>query len=57
MNTSWLHGMSRTGYGQRTTTTPAYGRGRVTVCSAREVGERSVRGYLVGEWGDSLALD
>jgi hypothetical protein len=50
--------VGRTGCSRRTTAAPVYGRGGATVCSAREVGERSVRGDLAGaEWGDSLTLD
>lgn len=60
---SWLGGGNRTRGGrgggeQRTTTAPVYCRGRAAVCSAREVGERSVRGDFTGaEWGDTLTLD
>ena len=38
----------RKGGKKRTTTAPVYGRGGVAVSGAREVGERSLRGYLVG---------
>jgi hypothetical protein len=59
---SWLGGGNRTrgreGSERRTTAAPVYCRVRVAVCSAREVGERSVRGDLAGaEWGDTLTLD